>query len=128
VFTADAVIDEEPLGASVEGADVYVALVRELSRDTRTVHHCHMPELVVDGPTEARGTWTLADYVEWAPDPETGERRGFEAHGRYEETYRKVDGEWRIARLRCTYGRLDPLPRTPLPPRIQGGPSVLDDA
>jgi hypothetical protein len=30
-------------------------------------------------------------------------------YGRYNETYRKVDGEWRIASMQLGYLRVDPL-------------------
>jgi hypothetical protein len=125
VFTDDLrarIVELDP----IDGADAFVAYARD-AVGARTVHHGHTPELTIDGPTEAHGTWALADYVEWEPDPETGERRGFKGYGRYDETYRKVDGEWKIASLRLSYIRMDPLAPEPLPARIRG-PESLDDA
>ncbi len=121
LFTDD--VHVELLGAdhTVDGADAFLAFVRETTEGARTIRHGHTPELTIDGPAEAYGTWALGDYVEWPPDPETGTRRGWEGYGRYDETYRKVDGEWKIAGLRITYTRLDPLPRQQLP---HGGPGV----
>jgi ketosteroid isomerase-like protein len=126
VFTDDAtfqVMDYDP----IHGADNFVAYVREHVGE-KTAHHGHMPELDFDSPTEASGTWALADYVEWKSDPETGERRGFKGCGRYHETYRKVDGEWKIATWRLSYLRMDPLYPEPLPDKILGGPALLDEA
>ncbi len=122
VFTDDVhvqIMDAEP----VDGADAFLTYVRA-AVGAQTVHHGHTPEIALDSPTTAHGTWALADYVEWDPDPETGARRGFKGFGRYDETYRKVDGEWKIASMRLSYIRMDPLMPEPLPARISG----LEDA
>jgi hypothetical protein len=92
----------------------------------RMVHHCHMPEITIESPVQARGTWSLADYVEWSPDPETGGRRGMKGYGRYVETYRKVDGEWKIATVHLSYTRMDPLRPDPLPATIAGGTDLIN--
>jgi hypothetical protein len=107
-------------GYHIEGADNWVAAVREMMVASRTAHHGHMPELTMDSPTEAHGRWALADYLEWPSDPGTGERHGVTGYGDEQETYRKVDGEWKIASMRLSYLRFDALPRTPLPERIAG--------
>lgn len=122
LFTDDVrarIVDLDP----IDGADAFVAYVRD-SVGERTVHHGHQPELTLDSATEAHGIWALADYVEWASD---GARRGFKGYGHYDETYRKVDGTWKIASLRLSYLRMDPLMPEPLPARISG-PEHLDDA
>jgi hypothetical protein len=111
-------------GEPIIGADAHVAFVREALAGAKTVHHGHMPELSIDGPTEAHGTWAHADYVEWPSDPDTGERRGIMGFGRYDETYRKEDGVWKIAGWRLRYQRMDPLPREPLPDSILGLPDL----
>jgi hypothetical protein len=113
------IMDMDP----IEGADGFLDYVRG-AVGARTVHHGHTPEITIDSPTEAHGTWALADYVEWEPDSATGARRGFKGYGRYDETYRKVDGAWKIASMRLSYIRMDPLMPEPLPERISG----LDDA
>lgn len=118
VFTDDAhfeLTDQPPR----DGADVFIASVREKldgpEGRVRTVHHGLLPELEITSPDEARGTWVLADYLEWPPDPETGARRGIKGYGIYDETYRKEDGAWRIASRRLDYVRVDPLRPEPLP-------------
>ena len=52
----------------------------------------------------------------------------YNGHGREYETYRKIDGAWKITSWRLRYDRLDPLPREPLPKTIAGGPDGLRDA
>jgi hypothetical protein len=128
LFADDAVFDFGD-GSVVEGADAFVASVRDMVDGAvghaRTVHHGHMPELTVDSPTEAHGSWVLADYLEWEPDPDTGVRRGLRGYGHEHETYRKIGGEWKIAHWRLSYLRMDPLPREPLPEQILAGPEAV---
>jgi SnoaL-like domain len=122
LFTDDAHFELQ--GAEpIDGADAFVAFTSKQLKGARTVHHGHQPELTIDSPTEAHGCWVLADYVEWPSA--SGTRRGIKGYGRYDETYRKRDGVWRIASWRLTYARMDPLPREPLPDEILGGPDLL---
>jgi hypothetical protein len=105
----------------VEGGEEFVAQTRRSFDGVRSAHYGHMPEIELAGPTEARGVWASIDYLEWPPDAETGERNGAVGYGHERETYRKVDGAWRIASYRLTYLRWDALPREPLP---EIGPAV----
>lgn len=69
-----------------------------------SVHHGHMPEIEVLSDTEARAIWAMEDIVEF-----TGSvLHGF---GHYHETYRKDDGQWRIARLHLTRIRISQTPK-----------------
>jgi uncharacterized protein (TIGR02246 family) len=124
LFTDDArftVLDGPP----TEGADAFVASARAALRDVRTVHHGHTPEITLDGPAEAHGSWSLADYLEFPPDPATGARRAVKGFWRYEETYRKVDGTWRIAGFHLWAQRVDPVAPEPLPAEVPGAPDLL---
>jgi uncharacterized protein (TIGR02246 family) len=108
VFTADAVMELPEADAVVHGRDEFVELVRTSLIGTQTVHHGHMPELELTGPDTATGTWAMMDYVEWPQTP-TGDRNGFFGYGHYREEYARLDGAWRIARLRLERIRMDPL-------------------
>jgi hypothetical protein len=112
-----------------DGADGFVAIAREMADGKAgkgvTVHRGHMPELVVDSPTEAHGLWVLADYLEWPSDD--GQRHGAKGYGHEYEDYRKEDGVWKIATWRLSYIRLDPLRREPLPEKMLGGTADLED-
>jgi hypothetical protein len=77
-----------------ESRDEMVESNREVLAEASTVHHGHMPEIELTGPDTARGVWAMVDVVELGA--------GFVGYGHYHEEYRKVDGEWRIARLRLT--------------------------
>jgi hypothetical protein len=111
VFTADVHV-ELPGMEPFDDVDPWVAFVAEAMAETRTIHQGHMPELTIESATEARGSWALFDYVEWP------EGHGQKGYGRYNETYRKVDGEWRIASLRLEYLRVDPLVEEPKGARV----------
>jgi hypothetical protein len=84
-------------------------IVKVLSRalvEGSTIHHGHMPEIEVTGPTTATGTWSMYDRVEVDP-PSPLRLHGW---GHYHESYaRGDDGRWRIARLQLTRLRVDPL-------------------
>ena len=101
----------------IEGANAFVDFARK-SGGNKTVHHVHNSEITFVSPTEARVTHALADYVEWAAHPETGDRVGFKGFGRYDETYKKIDGEWKIDEWRLSYTRRDPVGPEPLPAEI----------
>jgi uncharacterized protein (TIGR02246 family) len=93
VFTDDVVMDTTAAGGGVvEGADAFLAFLREVLADAVTVHQGHMPEIELTSPTTATGIWALNDIVVW-PD---GTR--LDGYGHYHETYEKgADGGWRIA-------------------------------
>jgi len=114
-------------GFVVEGGNTFVDMVASQLEDAVSVHRAFLPQIEFVSATEARGEWAVNDYIEYTPDPVTGERRGQQGFGYEYETYRKVDGAWKIAGWRLKYIRLDPLPRLPLPDGFLGGADVLRD-
>jgi uncharacterized protein (TIGR02246 family) len=96
VFTDGLVADTSAAGGNViEGADAFVAFLRETLADAVTVHQGHMPEIELTSATTANGVWALHDLVVWK-----GAR--LEGYGHYHETYEKADDGWRIASLTLT--------------------------
>jgi SnoaL-like protein len=77
-----------------EGRDAVVAYLRDsLPPSIITVHHCHHPELEVDGDT-ATGTWYLDDKVLVLEH-----RLVLTGAAFYDDAYRRgADGTWRISR------------------------------
>jgi hypothetical protein len=61
-------------------------------RHLLTMHQGHHPEIELLSETEARGSWYLHDIVLNLKDKTRLEGNGF-----YEDRYRKVNGEWKIA-------------------------------
>jgi hypothetical protein len=93
-----------------EDVDEWVRDVGGNLQELTTVHHGHMPEIRLTGADTARGLWAMFDYLTWDPEQQP-ERHpggiGLVGYGHYEETYRKVDGEWKISFLRLTRLRAD---------------------
>jgi hypothetical protein len=65
----------------------------------QTVHHGHMPEITIVSDNEASGIWAMEDIVEFSDGLLWG-------YGHYHEKYRRIDGEWKIARLHLTRTRV----------------------
>jgi hypothetical protein len=110
----------EGLGSAPTGAtvDMFVNGIGTRLAPVISIHHCHMPEIVFTGPDSARGIWAMMDYLEWpegAGPHEAQGYRGFTGYGHYEEEYMRAADGWRIAFLRLTRLRIDPL-ATPAPP------------
>jgi hypothetical protein len=93
------------------GPDEFVAGTRERLNVATTVHHGHMPEIVLTSEDTARGVWSMFDRVEFAEpvDHGRGVGHGFTGYGHYEEEYRKQDGEWKISLLRLTRLQISPI-------------------
>jgi hypothetical protein len=77
-----------------------------------TAHHCHTPEIRLTGADSAEGVWAMMDLIEW-PHPvdltNFSGATGFYGTGFYEERYRRDNGRWRIAFMRLTRTRFEPL-------------------
>jgi uncharacterized protein (TIGR02246 family) len=102
VFADDVVVDTTSSGGDVvEGADEFMAFLRGMIGDVVTVHHGHMPEIVLTSPTSASGIWSMEDMLRWP--------NGMELHGygHYHETYEKRDNTWRIKATTLTRLRVD---------------------
>jgi len=97
VFTDDVVMDTSSSGGGVvEGADTFMTFLSRILADVITVHHGHMPEIELTGPTTARGVWAMEDFLQW---PNGTRMRGY---GHYHETYEKTGGDWRIKTCKLT--------------------------
>ncbi len=73
----------------------------------QSVHHGHTPEIEIISDVEAHGIWAMEDIVEFA-------EMLFHGYGHYYETYRKVGGEWRIAKLHLRRTRLSQVQKNRL--------------
>ena len=103
-FTDDLVVDVSADGAGTfEGVEAFMAMLVPTMREVVSVHHGHMPEISITGDDTATGIWAMEDQLRF------GGQAKMELHGygHYHETYRKVEGEWKIATTRLTRLRLD---------------------
>ena len=102
VFTDDVTVDTTASGGGVvTGADEFLSFLRDTLADVTTVHHGHMPEIELTGPTTATGIWALQDILVWP----NGMR--LDGYGHYHETYEKVGGRWRISSSTLTRLHMD---------------------
>ena len=100
VFTIDARIDTTAdSGTVIDGVDAYLPFLIEQIGEVTTVHHGHMPEIAIVDDHRATGIWAMEDELWW---PEGSPIRYLHGYGHYHETYRLIDGHWRIAELRLT--------------------------
>lgn len=91
----------------MEGGDAYAASLRFGLESAVSCHQGLTGEIEVVDAASARGIWAMQDVITWA---DRHPREGWKAilgRGHYHETYRREDGEWRIATLTLTRLSLD---------------------
>jgi hypothetical protein len=111
LFTEDGVMRFYDVGGTltntVAAADIAETIGRRVG-DGQPIHHVFTHELELTGADQAKGIWAMEDLIfhdtEAHPDAPFAVMHGF---GHYHETYRKVDGQWRIATLDLTRLRLE---------------------
>ncbi|KQV78139.1 hypothetical protein ASC90_27095 [Rhizobium sp. Root1220] len=76
----------------------------------QTIHQVHNDEIEVISDTEVRAIWSMEDYLLLAP----GNDRPQSIHGfgHYHETWRLLDGSWRLVELELHRTILSVVPRT----------------
>jgi SnoaL-like domain len=89
--------DSEYAEPIVTGLDAIVSYISTGLGPLVSVHHGHMPEIDILSSSEARGIWPMSDLLSAPPGAPF---RLFRGYGHYHETYRKIDGQWRIETLR----------------------------
>jgi hypothetical protein len=83
----------------ITGADNAVAFIKQGLGHRISAHQGFLPEITLTGPDSATGIWAMTDVLRaGAGDP----FRTVRGYGHYHEEYRKVGGEWKIAKLRLT--------------------------
>lgn len=93
VFTDDAVVDFKSPSYHINftgWAELKAFYEQAFTKTKFGMHHGHHPEITVNGDT-ATGLWYLHDIF-----MNTDDKMQFEGSAIYEDTYVKVDGEWRI--------------------------------
>jgi len=122
LFTAETRF--EGFGSAPDGSDAatFIAGISKRLAGVVSIHHCHMPEIVMTGRDTARGIWSMMDYLEFvdgAVPREAPDSRGFYGWGYYEEEYVRAGDDWKFRFMRLTRQRIDPLPADH-PPRLAG--------
>jgi hypothetical protein len=100
-FTPDATVDYSEGKYRFQGPEAIIGfLTRSLGRESGsiTLHHGHHPEIELTGPSTARGSWALDNYL-FNP----GHKRNVRIGAYYHDEYAKADGTWRIRHTGYTY-------------------------
>ena len=101
VFAQDCVIDLRRAGGELfQGIDAFMAYAESM-KIVQSVHHGHMPEIELTGPTTATGVWSMEDYNIWE---DSTQNHGW---GHYLETYEKQGDRWRIKTMKLSYLRVE---------------------
>jgi hypothetical protein len=93
-LTDDCYLSTTDLGTAQGRANIVELVARSYGAAT-TIHNVHMPEIVITGPHEASGVWSIDDYSTWVVD---GARMAELGRGRYDELYVRTEEGWRIKR------------------------------
>lgn len=102
LFTRDAIWDGGALGR-FEGRDAIRAFFAGASKVMPfAIHHVTNPILEIDGD-RATGRWYL-----WQPCVHATGDQALWLAGRYDDEYRREDGEWRFARVTLDLKMLSP--------------------
>lgn len=108
VFTEDAVLEVPEVDLVLNGREEIATKVLASVADAVSAHHGHTPELTFTGADTATGIWAMQDIVEW-PRAASGERIGITGVGHYHDEYVRVNGQWRIAKVRLVRIRVQNL-------------------
>jgi hypothetical protein len=96
-FAADATVCYSSGKYEFRGVDAIMSFLSESLGEARgsvTIHHGHHPEIELLGPTAARGTWALYNYMF-----NLKQNRGIRIGAYYDDTYAKLDGAWKFKHI-----------------------------
>ncbi len=88
----------------------WIQLMENYLAGAHTIHQVHNDEIEMISDSEVRAIWSMEDYLILA---EGGDRpASMHGYGHYHETWKSVDGSWRIAVLELRRTILEIKPRT----------------
>ncbi|CAM4498261.1 hypothetical protein FHS16_005479 [Paenibacillus endophyticus] len=123
LFTAEAKLVSDGQDYSKGGPAAYGKMIGDLVGKAPTVHHGYMPEIELFDKENAKGIWAMEDLLTF-PDSKDA-YPGHHGYGQYHESYKKVDGVWKISSTELTRFRVDPLKNwDPNTDPITGQPAI----
>ena len=98
----------EHRAAPYRGVEDIIAWVSQSVGDQVSVHHGHMPDIVIESETSARATWAMEDRLyrtkEYPLEDGSTYLHGF---GHYRERYVRLECGWRLASSQLTRLRVE---------------------
>lgn len=79
------------------GAEAFIERVKSNPPNMITAHHALMPEIELTSSTTATGIWAVHIMARF------DDGRAVDSFGHYHDTYRLVDGKWRLSSLRLEW-------------------------
>ena len=107
VFTDDMRVLSPDGNVWLEGGDAFADSLRKSLEKSVSCHQGFTAEIEIVDENNATGIWAMQDVIEWEDRHPREGWKSILGRGHYHETYRRVDGEWRIATLCLTRLRLD---------------------
>jgi hypothetical protein len=107
LFTDDLKIVSPDGTLWMEGGPAYAASLKRSLEQSVSCHQGLTHEIDILDADHATGIWAMQDVITWADRHPREGWKSILGRGHYHETYRRVDGAWRIATLRLTRLRLD---------------------
>jgi hypothetical protein len=89
----------------LRGASAAIQAIQGAMAGISSVHHGHMPEIDIVDEGNAKGIWAMFDLLNFPAGAPVSNIAGY---GHYLETYRKVQGQWKIGSLKLTRLRVGP--------------------
>jgi ketosteroid isomerase-like protein len=106
LFTEDAILEAGVFGRAVGQDDIRTFFQGLPGSHHFSLHYVSNPLVEVSASGEtATGSWYL-----WQPNTavEDGQERALIIAGRYDDEFRKIDGEWRFSRMQVTFAFITP--------------------
>lgn len=91
----------------LEGGPAFAASLRTSLERAVSQHQGFTAEIEILDADTARGVWAMQDVIAWEDRHPREGWRSMVGRGHYHETYRRIDGRWRIAALTLTRISLD---------------------
>lgn len=97
LFAPGARLDFPADAGSFNSVEAFVEYVEPGLADVVTVHHGHMPEVVLTGPGTAAAVFAMEDRLRYPAGHRLVAIHGF---GHYHDTFRRTPDGWRIESVR----------------------------
>jgi SnoaL-like domain len=97
LFLPDARLEFADDAGSFQTIDAFIDFVEPGLKALVTVHHGHMPEVVLTGPDTAEAVFAMEDRLRYPAGHRICSVHGW---GHYHDTFRRESDGWRIASVR----------------------------